>query len=336
MNIHNTIAAKDAPLARAPLFTYQYNVKYQETRDVIKVIKSGDEAPKDPNAFNKIGNQKRLADCVESLLGAYVVSGGEKLAARFMNLLNKMYLLSLNDHESQSNQDILVCPDAILWPGANESTTVVLDHFHGQFDDLREPNSTEMANIKLVENELKYKFKSKKIARLALTMHGFNKVDKLDSNERLEFLGDAVLDYLVVDEYYNKRGNQLKFDSGQLTDLKQAITSNNVFGSLAFTLFLPHTALTSDNRKLYQLEYFKLQLAVEDGIPLNPDLERVMSIYNLPQKASTDRSAYLLDVPKWFGDMYEALFGAIWLDCDQSLSQVGFGKYVRLRFGRIH
>ena len=155
-------------------------------------------------------------------------------------------------------------------------------------------------------------------------MEGFNKSDKADSNERLEFLGDAVLDYLVVDEFYNHRKCEYFLDSGLLTDLKQAITSNNVFGSLAFTLFLPHSALLSDAKKLYDVEWFKLQLATEGGCPLNPDLERVMAKFKdsgLPVKVSPKRSPYLLDVPKWFGDLYEALFGAIWLDCDQSLSR---------------
>jgi len=274
-------------------------------------------------AYNKIGNEKRLADCVESLLGAYLVAGGEKMAARFMNLLNQMYLQagtldnSDSDEETETKEDVLVCPPAQLWPSENESKSTVIDQFHAQFDDLREPTPPELKQINIIEQELKYTFKNKKIARLAITMHGFNKKDKLDSNERLEFLGDAVLDYLVVDEFYNKRKNQQRFNSGQLTDLKQAITSNNVFGSLAFTLFLPHQAYTSDPKKLYQLEYFKLQLATVDGIPLNPDLARVMNVYGLPEKALD--SEYFLDVPKWFGDLYEALFGAIWLDCDQSL-----------------
>ena len=116
-------------------------------------------------------------------------------------------------------------------------------------------------------------------------MDGYNKKEKLDSNERLEFLGDAVLDYLVVDEFYNKR-KEIRFDSGELTDLKQAITSNNVFGALAFTLFLPHFALTNDPRKKYQLEYFKAQLAVNRGIPLNPDLARIMKPFGIEPKAS--------------------------------------------------
>ena len=123
------------------------------------------------------------------------------------------------------------------------------------------------------------------MARLSLTMDGYNKKDRLDSNERLEFLGDAVLDYLVVDEFYNNR-KEIRFDSGELTDLKQAITSNNVFGALAFTLFLPHYALTNDPRKKYQLEYFKAQLAVTKGIPLNPDLARIMKNFSLPPKSS--------------------------------------------------
>ena len=47
-----------------------------------------------------------------------------------------------------------------------------------------------------------------------------------------------------------------------------------------------------------------------------------MREFGVPKKASALRSPYLLDIPKWFGDVYEAVFGAIWLDSGQSLSTV--------------
>ena len=77
-----------------------------------------------------------------------------------------------------------------------------------------------------------------------------------------------------------------------MTDLKQAITSNNLFGSIAFTLFLPHLALMNDKNKLYQLEFFKLQLATNDGLPLNPDLQRVMQAFQLPKKAAEGKGYF--------------------------------------------
>lgn len=48
--------------------------------------------------------------------------------------------------------------------------------------------------------------------------------------ERLEFLGDAILDLIVVEHLYEKYGSQ---DEGLLTELKQAGVSNKTLGIIA-------------------------------------------------------------------------------------------------------
>ena len=100
------------------------------------------------------------------------------------------------------------------------------------------------------------------------------------------------------------------------------MTSNNLFGSVAFAHLFVHHALTTNRKQLSQLEDLKRQLATKYGIALNPDLHRVLEEYGIPKKAKKLQSPYLLDVPKWFGDIYEAVFGAIWLDQRQSLHKV--------------
>ena len=106
-----------------------------------------------------------------------------------MILMNELY-------EKSHDQAIMVSPDAEFWPEPDEKDYGIAEKYNGQFDDLKEPNNEELKRIEQFEQQIKYKFKNKSMGRLALAMQGYNKIDKLDNNERLEFLGDAVLDYL--------------------------------------------------------------------------------------------------------------------------------------------
>ncbi|WP_085875906.1 ribonuclease III [Peptoniphilus vaginalis] len=62
------------------------------------------------------------------------------------------------------------------------------------------------SNLKNLEKKLNYNFKDKGLLETALTHSSFvneNKMKQYESNERLEFLGDAVLG-LVIGEYFYK------------------------------------------------------------------------------------------------------------------------------------
>ena len=82
-------------------------------------------------------------------------------------------------------------------------------------------------DIKLLEESLGYKFKDKKLIIEALT----HKSDKQPyDNERLEFLGDAVLD-LVVGEYLYKKFT--KSDEGKLSKIRASLVNETGFDKLA-------------------------------------------------------------------------------------------------------
>lgn len=51
------------------------------------------------------------------------------------------------------------------------------------------------------------------------------------SYQRLEFLGDAILDFLVTQDIYNNCKKTLK--PGELTDLRSALVNNNIFAVIA-------------------------------------------------------------------------------------------------------
>lgn len=87
-------------------------------------------------------------------------------------------------------------------------------------------------NIEGLENALGYQFKDKQLVTEALT-HKSHKQPY--DNERLEFLGDAVLDLIVGEYLYFKFP---KSDEGALSKIRAALVNENGFEKLARYLSL--------------------------------------------------------------------------------------------------
>jgi ribonuclease-3 len=71
------------------------------------------------------------------------------------------------------------------------------------------------------EKVLGYQFRNPDLLKEALT-HASIADNRLDSNERMEFLGDAVLDLIICEDLYRKFP---RFDEGDLTKIKSAVVS---------------------------------------------------------------------------------------------------------------
>lgn len=89
-----------------------------------------------------------------------------------------------------------------------------------------------MSSLDELEEKLEYKFKDQKLLIEALTHKSFKQPY---NNERLEFLGDAVLD-LVVGEYLFKKFN--KHDEGKLSKMRASLVNEDGFTKLALFLEL--------------------------------------------------------------------------------------------------
>ncbi len=70
--------------------------------------------------------------------------------------------------------------------------------------------------------------------------------DRLDSNERLEFLGDAVLDLIVAHELFRRFPRKTE---GELTQLKSLLVSQPILQRTAQELGLGRALLLSDNEE---------------------------------------------------------------------------------------
>ena len=94
--------------------------------------------------------------------------------------------------------------------------------------------------LESLEKSLGYEFKDKKLITEALTHKSFKKPY---DNERLEFLGDAVLD-LIVGEYLYKKFS--KSAEGNLSKIRASLVNEKGFAKLANSLKLGKYILLSN------------------------------------------------------------------------------------------
>ena len=82
-------------------------------------------------------------------------------------------------------------------------------------------------NYKQLEKKIKYNFKNKDLLKYALThkTYAFEAKVPIEFNERLEFLGDSILGFIVAEQLY--KSNKY-FSEGELTR-RRAIHVNNSF-----------------------------------------------------------------------------------------------------------
>ncbi len=90
-----------------------------------------------------------------------------------------------------------------------------------------------------LEKQLGLKFQNQDLLRLALIHRSYlnEKTNALESNERLEFLGDAVLSLIVADYLYL---NYPDVSEGELTNLRSALVRRETLNKWALSFNLGH------------------------------------------------------------------------------------------------
>ncbi len=98
----------------------------------------------------------------------------------------------------------------------------------------------------LLEQKINYTFKEKSLLELALTHCSFSAEHGMQNNQRLEFLGDAVLEAVISAHIYHRYPS---FDEGKLTRLRVSIVSEEPLAIAAEELELNHFILLGVGEK---------------------------------------------------------------------------------------
>jgi ribonuclease-3 len=90
-----------------------------------------------------------------------------------------------------------------------------------------------MANLGKLQKTMGVRFKDRSLLELALVHTSYineNPSLALDSNERLEFLGDAVLGFVIAEELYQRFPH---FDEGAMTKLRSSVVRRDALARTA-------------------------------------------------------------------------------------------------------
>lgn len=102
-----------------------------------------------------------------------------------------------------------------------------------------------MIDFSQFEKKTNIIFKDKKLLEQAFIHRSYineNSSGRLSHNERLEFLGDAVLELIVTDYLYNKYTDR---DEGELTAYRSALVNAIIIGEVALSLGMNEYLLLS-------------------------------------------------------------------------------------------
>ncbi|KAG9118827.1 Dicer-like protein 1 [Ceratobasidium sp. 392] len=142
-----------------------------------------------------------------------------------------------------------------------------------------------------VQEKLGYTFNNPSLVVEAFTHTAYDPT-KGSSYNRLEFLGDSLIDLYVLKYMYKKFD---KMTPGQMSWARSRLVNATTFGKLGVGLELHKCILTSSNA----LEKAMTSFAAE--------VEEV----SLPEIL---RSCWKIDAPKPISDVFESIFGAVFVD----------------------
>ncbi|KAK4265332.1 hypothetical protein QN277_026397 [Acacia crassicarpa] len=212
-------------------------------------------------------HRKTVADVIEALIGAFIVDSGFKAATAFLTYLGIQV-------KFESSQVVNACR-------ASMSYIPLSPHI----------------DIPFLEDKLKHHFVHKGLLLQAFVHPSYNKLGG-GCYQRLEYLGDAVLDYLITSYLYSAYP---KLNPGQLTDLRSVSVNNKAFAYVAVDKEF-HNFLLCDSSGLSD--------AIEEYVDYIKGSNAHNGVLGGPR------------CPKALGDLVESCVGAVLLDSGLNLDTV--------------
>ena len=102
-------------------------------------------------------------------------------------------------------------------------------------------------NLEEFENKIEYKFKNIELLKTAFTHTSYAHEKKIESNEKLEFLGDAILEFTVSEYLYNK---YKKLKEGEMTKVRASVVCEKSLHKIALKYHFDELLYLGKSEKL--------------------------------------------------------------------------------------
>ncbi|KRY35178.1 Endoribonuclease dcr-1, partial [Trichinella spiralis] len=248
------------------------------------------------NRTHQVIYDKSIADCVEALVGCYLLEAGMRPAIKLLKWFgididgNLMNLLS-SSSSSSSSSSTAFCSENCVLIGPEAKIHSIWTAY----------------DLNSFEAKIGYRFTNKAYLIQALTHSSYNEVETpvTDSYERLEFLGDAILDYLISRHLYSSKRIR---SPGLLSDLRAALVNN-------YFLYFNAELLSVNERFVLAMRGLK------ESVNFHNELYMMEEEQDDDEKETSEFAEHV-EVPKPLGDIFESVAGAIFLDSHCSLATV--------------
>lgn len=243
---------------------------------------------------------KSIADCVEALIGAYLTSCGPRGALLFMSWLGIRVLPRARTHSGFGRLKA-PAPPSVDVEDAVDRLGLLLDGYDA------------------FEEKIGYRFRDRSYLLQAFTHASYHYNRSTDCYQRLEFLGDAVLDYLITRHLFE---DSRQHSPGTLTDLRSALVNNTIFASLA---------VKYDFHKYFKSLCPGLAVVIDRFVKMQQDNNHRLTeeYYFIEEDECEDVED--IEVPKALGDVFESVAGAIYLDSGMSLDAIWRVYYAMMK-----
>ena len=256
--------------------------------------------------YHKV-TDKGVADAVESLIGAYLVAGGIEAAIKFMKWIGvklktskQVQSTSCDDDCSKSSTEIdrgsgngdspsFFAPPTAKRQKMSGVNPLFLANssrvFRCQFGMPVSPQLSSQQQLEMerllkvchgskVSERLKWTFSERSLLLQALTHASYSRNRVTDCYQRLEFLGDAVLDYLVTCHIYSSFPH---YGPGDISTLRSTLVNNVTFAEQSVKLDLHKSLLYSSPSLFKQIEDYMRVAShqIHDKSSTSPQVEEL-------------------------------------------------------------
>lgn len=132
-----------------------------------------------------------------------------------------------------------------------------------------------------VEKIIGYKFKNKKLLQTALTHSSFANEHRVESNERLEFLGDAVIEFIITEILYS----EFREAEGDMSKMRALIVSEKPLAEVVTRLGLEKFLIkgVGESKNTTESKAIKCDLfeAISGAIYLDGGIDEAKKFFNL-------------------------------------------------------
>ena len=267
-------------------------------------------------------SSKTLADVVEALIGAAYLEAGLPAAIKCMQIFS----IGIGDQQLKNSLNQLPPVGNNRW-------------------------------VQEAERLVGYQFHNKSLLQEALTHPSYEKDVSSESYQRLEFLGDAVLDMILVEIFAKNRN---KSSHGDMTKIKAALVNAELLAFFCLNYRLPYdiTNIQEQEKGQFQavhthgeaalwrfMRFHSKEIMVAEQACLVRYRDRQEEISRNIESGKSYPWHLLaqLNADKFFSDIIESIVGAIFVDsggsireCQCFVERIGLNTIFTSNTGRKH